>query len=100
MQRKSETTINVKKIASGNKEHTTDKETRVSVLLNLFISSNDVCLRPLAYYMSRTPLSKTPQWDQLSQRKYMVRQKPALVLHNVMTTRTQSDALATIRVKG
>ena len=36
-------TINVKKIALGNKEHTTDKKMGVSVLLRLFISSNEVC---------------------------------------------------------
>ena len=35
--------INVKKIAFGNKEHTTDKKMGVSVLLRLFISSNGVC---------------------------------------------------------
>ena len=35
--------INVKKIAFGNKEHTTDKKMGVSVLLRLFISSNKVC---------------------------------------------------------
>ena len=35
--------INVKKIAFGNKEHTTDKKMGVSVLLRLFISSNEVC---------------------------------------------------------
>ena len=35
--------INVKKIAFGNKEHTTDKKMGVSVLLSLFISSNEVC---------------------------------------------------------
>ena len=34
--------INVKKIAFGNKEHTTDKKMGVSVLLWLFISSNEV----------------------------------------------------------
>ena len=34
--------INVKKIAFGNKEHTTDKKMGVSVLLRLFISSNEV----------------------------------------------------------
>ena len=37
------TRINVKKIAFGNKEHTTDKKMGVSVLLRLFISSNEVC---------------------------------------------------------
>ena len=31
------------KIAFGNKEHTTDKKMGVSVLLRLFISSNEVC---------------------------------------------------------
>ena len=36
-------TINVKKIAFGNKEHTADKKMGVSVLLRLFISSNEVC---------------------------------------------------------
>ena len=43
--------INVKKIAFGNKEHTTDKKMGVSVLLRLFISSSGLqhCLRPLAY---------------------------------------------------
>ena len=35
--------INVKKIAFGNKEHTTDKKMGVSVLLRHFISSNEVC---------------------------------------------------------
>ena len=35
--------INVKKIAFGNKEHTTDKKMGVLVLLRLFISSNEVC---------------------------------------------------------
>ena len=35
--------INVKKNAFGNKEHTTYKKMGVSVLLRLFISSNDVC---------------------------------------------------------
>ena len=35
-------TINDKKIAFGNKEHTTDKKMGVSVLLRLFISSNEV----------------------------------------------------------
>ena len=35
-------TINVKKIASGNKKHTTDTKMGVSVLLRLFISSNEV----------------------------------------------------------
>ena len=35
--------INVKKIAFGNKEHTTDQKMGVSVLLRLFISSNEVC---------------------------------------------------------
>ena len=34
--------INVKKIGFGNKEHTTDKKMGVSVLLRLFISSNEV----------------------------------------------------------
>ena len=34
--------INVKKIAFGNKEHTTDMQMGVSVLLRLFISSNEV----------------------------------------------------------
>ena len=37
------TKINVKKIAFGNKEHTTDQKMGVSVLLRLFISSNEVC---------------------------------------------------------
>ena len=36
-----ESQINVKKIAFGNKEHPTDQ--KVSVLLRLFISSNEVC---------------------------------------------------------
>ena len=36
-------TINIKKIAFGNKEYTTDKKMGVSVLLRLFISSNEVC---------------------------------------------------------
>ena len=35
--------INVKKIAFGNKEHTTEQKMGVSVLLRLFISSNEVC---------------------------------------------------------
>ena len=35
--------INVKKIAFGNKEHTTHQKMGVSVLLRLFISSNEVC---------------------------------------------------------
>ena len=35
--------INVKNIAFGNKEHTTDKKMGVSVLLRLFISSNESC---------------------------------------------------------
>ena len=35
--------INIKKIAFGNKEHTIDKKMGVSVLLRLFISSNEVC---------------------------------------------------------
>ena len=35
--------INIKKIAFGNKEHTTDQKMGVSVLLRLFISSNEVC---------------------------------------------------------
>ena len=34
---------NVKKIAFGKKEHTTDKKMKVSVLLRPFISSNEVC---------------------------------------------------------
>ena len=33
--------INIKKIAFGNKEHTTDQKMGVSVLLRLFISSNE-----------------------------------------------------------
>ena len=33
-------TINIKKIAFGNKEHTTDSKMGISVLLRLFISSN------------------------------------------------------------
>ena len=37
--------INVKKIAFGNKEHTTDKKMGVSVLLKLFTSSNEVCVK-------------------------------------------------------
>ena len=36
-------TINVKKIAFGTKEHTTDKKMGVSFFLRLFISSNEVC---------------------------------------------------------
>ena len=36
-------TINVKKIAFGMKEHTADQKIGVSVLLRLFISSNEVC---------------------------------------------------------
>ena len=32
-----------KKIAFGNKEHTTDYKMGVTVLLRLFISSNEVC---------------------------------------------------------
>ena len=35
--------INVKIIAFGNKEHTTDQKMGVSILLRLFISSNEVC---------------------------------------------------------
>ena len=35
--------INVKKIAFVNKEHCADKKMGVSVLLRLFISSNEVC---------------------------------------------------------
>ena len=35
--------INVKKVAFGNKEHTTDKKMGGSVLLRLFISYNEVC---------------------------------------------------------
>ena len=35
--------INVKKIAFGNKEHTTAQKMGVSVLLRLFLSSNEVC---------------------------------------------------------
>ena len=38
-----DTKINVKNIAFGNKEHTIDKKMGVSVLLRLFISSNEVC---------------------------------------------------------
>ena len=34
--------INVKKIAIGNKEYTTDQKMGVSVLLRLFISSNEI----------------------------------------------------------
>ena len=44
--------INVKTIAFGNKEHTTDKKMGVSVLLRLFISSNEVCNTPSSVYMS------------------------------------------------
>ena len=33
----------MKKVAFGNTEHTTDKKMGVSVLLRLFISSNEVC---------------------------------------------------------
>ena len=35
--------MNVKTIAFGNKENTTDLKMEVSVLLLLFISSNEVC---------------------------------------------------------
>ena len=35
--------LNVKKIVFRNKEHTTDKKIRVSVLLRLFVSSYEVC---------------------------------------------------------
>ena len=35
--------VNVKKIAFGNKKHTTDQKMGVSVLLRFFISSNGVC---------------------------------------------------------
>ena len=35
--------INVKKIAFGNKEHTTDQKIRVRVLLRLFIRSDEIC---------------------------------------------------------
>ena len=58
--------INVKKIAFGNKEHTTDKKMGVSVLLRLFISSNEVCNTAYAssVYMSRTSFSKILQWAQ------------------------------------
>ena len=35
-----ELTINVKKIAFGTKQHTTDKKMGASVLLRLFISTN------------------------------------------------------------
>ena len=45
------TEINVKKIAFGNKEHTTDKKMGVSVLLRLFISSYKVC--KTAYALER-----------------------------------------------
>ena len=34
--------LNVKQIAFGNKEHITDKKMGVSVLLRLFVSSNEV----------------------------------------------------------
>ena len=37
------TPANVKMIAFGNKEHTTDSKMGVSVLLRLFISSIEVC---------------------------------------------------------
>ena len=43
--------INVKRIAFGNKEHTTDQKIGVSVLLRLFISSNEV--RNTAYALKR-----------------------------------------------
>ena len=51
--------INFKKIAFGTKEHTTDQKMGVSVLLRLFISSNEVCNTAYAssVYMSRTPFS-------------------------------------------
>ena len=54
--------INVKKIAFLNKRHTTDQKMGVSVLLRLFISSNEVCnmLTPSSVYMSRTPFSNIP----------------------------------------
>ena len=57
-------TINVKKIAFVNKEHTTDEKMGVSVLLRLFISSNEICntVTPFSVYMSRTPSSNFPQW--------------------------------------
>ena len=35
--------INVKEIAFGNKQRNTDQKMRVSVLLRLFLSSNEVC---------------------------------------------------------
>ena len=35
--------VNVKRIAFGNKEHTTDQKMGVPVLLRHFISSNEVC---------------------------------------------------------
>ena len=35
--------MNVKKIAFGNKEHTTDQKTGVLVLLRLVTGSNEVC---------------------------------------------------------
>ena len=41
--------INVKKIAFGNKEHTTDKKMGVSVLLRHFVSSNEVCNTAYAF---------------------------------------------------
>ena len=52
--------INVIKIAFGNKEHTTDKKIGVSVLLRLFISSNEVYNTAYApsVYMSRIPFLK------------------------------------------
>ena len=43
-------TINVKKIAFENKEHTADQKMGVSVLLRLFISSNEVCNTAYALY--------------------------------------------------
>ena len=58
--------INVKTIAFGNKEHTTDKKMGVSVLLRLFLAviKFATLLTPSSVYMSRTPFSKIPQWAQ------------------------------------
>ena len=45
--------INVKKIAFGNKEHTTDKKMGVSVLLRHFISSNEeLCSQQIKHLKS------------------------------------------------
>ena len=49
--------INVDKIAFGNKEYTTDKKMGVSVLLRLFISSNEVCNTAYALYRIHEQIS-------------------------------------------